>query len=1144
MEVTSSYNIKAVDIYSSKIGYLFKVALADRLSVGRYKFVYMPFGKYSSVLIAEFLFATKSEWNSELMELLQSAIRDDLGPDKGFVVFNTIEAARLHDGAVAAEDKAEFAVRPATPKDLKLFRKIFLGNRDNSSDLRMHSGASVAFRMNQERLFVDFKTDMAMRDRSRSLQVNKSDFQAQRDFIFKLLISFGHGTSIREISNDLRITGEDEQGERVDRQALFVNGKREAATRIIDYDALIIKNGIAASRKINRVARVWTVGSQSRRESLKTTILDKTVISSRRDHLKITKVLRDAYWAKLKARQYPSELLKSLIGANRDRASNLWLHLDQIRMKRLMNRDTKVDRSSARGMRKMDRQQMAIFKEKRWGSRDIVTKADLAIAMSSDISTGSRIIFNKLGVSADDSSGRIQNERTVYVPSQEYRGFRRNDRGLYMPSEIAVADKSGEPKQLYIESVAYRAGRADGRIAHIPTYTTDSSSHLAPRPGHLADEEEFAEHLLFIKQGDLIDQFTGSKEELVKSSELIDFFNLGITNRKLFGEVVGQELWGKVLRERIGYVLEDVIADKGFMADVIDEMIFGERLHDGSSWVELAEMFGITLPELPAFITPDFLTGVRDRMNAIFDAELPVGIRANASNGLIEVHFETSERIEGKAADLGQEIVAFEPPTPAELRIENPLGYFDPNPSFLDEQPAAIKPVDHNAVIGEEKPLGIQEAKPSVIGNEILGQEDPKSAMVDDTVDADLLTKPAQMEVVLEADYDHTRPAAVTVEELMGELTHRVALLETGFIFGSRPDERAAYIADIYFLGVERTARDGAIDDIEWEKFATLALRSAIIEEQMFGTDPVRASELLEDILGRLDVRPSEMLEDGQAEKAPMPSEINLDMLAQKADHYAENINILLGDKELAHAIIDDYIHAQKRISEGILPEAILGKAELRQSLLEQGGLAQGLYYDYQDGDVLESGSDPEDWEGGFGVPEDYDPHDPFNEYYPWAVELNRDELDVDDWQRFDTDHNQRGEWSRDRSKKEFTCIGSSENVSGYIRNDFTHEDYAYEVDFRVDDPQDDDAAGVVFRYVDDHNYYMFMVTGGDADGSLGVMRSMQLFRMIKGTPQLMGPPMSPFTWTQGQWQRLKVSVAGNRIRLWVNGRMQYDFTD
>lgn len=1158
MESTSSYKIKAVDVYSSKNGYIFKVALSDSLSVEYYKFMYLPYGRYSSILMADFLFATKGELNVDLMELLQEAVREDIEPNTGFIVFDTEEAERWHSKDGELEDSSEYAERPDTPRDLQLFRKVFLGNRENRSDLHMNSGTKMAFRVDQGRLFIDFKINPAARDISRSLQINKSDLQAQRDFVTKLLIFNTQETALRDISNDGGID-RGAQGERIIDRDLFIDTLRPVAKRASTHNAWnstdrlladrdIIRltrkwsQGLLGRRDIHRLALLWAHGPQSRRDIQQRSAIDRAAILSRRDISKITIVPRESYWAQLRARQYPADLFKSLIKATRDINSKLWFPTEHIYMLRIINQGTNMNDQYTQGIRINDQWKADITSDSSWGLRAIVSSGYLPKSMSKgsrdasakanvlgEVPKGSRIIFSKLLVTDERSEG-YRGNRPLYLPNEEYRGYRRIDHGLYVPSESPIADKNRESKELYVESVEYRASRRGARDAYLPSYTADGSSQMAPRPGHLADEDEFGDHLLFIKQGEFVEQLLGSKEELAKGSELADYFIHGVTDRKLHGEVIDLEFWGKVVREHIGHILEDVIAYKGFFADIIDEMIFGDRLHEGSSWIELAEMFGITLPELPAFITPDFLTGVRDRMNAIIDAELPVGIRPNTSSGLIEVSFETADRVEEKAADLGEEIVAFDLPTPSELHIENPLGYFDPSPSFLDDQPIAFKPINHEATIGDDNPLGAQEAKPSFLGSEVLGHDEPKPSLVNDTIDADLLSKPAEMEEGLEADFDHLRSAAAAEDgPLLAELPRRIALLETGFIFGDRPEDRAGYIADIYFLGVEGTTRYGTVEDSEWEKFATLALRYGIIGEQMFGTDPVRASELLEDMLGRLDLR---------------PSELSGDIIAEKADHYTELISGLLGDKELAHAIIDDYLIAQKQISEGILPEAILGKAELKKSLIEQGSLAQGLMYDYQDDDVLESGSDPEDWEGGLGVPEDYDPHDPFNEYYPWAVDLDRDELDVDDWQRFDTDHNRRGEWSRNRGKKEFTCTGFSENVTGYFRNDFTHEDYVYEVDFKVEDPQDDDAAGVVFRYVDDQNYYMFMVTGGDVDGSLGLLRSMQLFRMVKGTPQLMGPPMSPFTWVQGQWQRLKVSVVGNRIQLWVNGRMQYDFTD
>lgn len=200
--------------------------------------------------------------------------------------------------------------------------------------------------------------------------------------------------------------------------------------------------------------------------------------------------------------------------------------------------------------------------------------------------------------------------------------------------------------------------------------------------------------------------------------------------------------------------------------------------------------------------------------------------------------------------------------------------------------------------------------------------------------------------------------------------------------------------------------------------------------------------------------------------------------------------------------------------------------------------MAQGLLFDYSE-DLLDRGMDPEDWEGGLGVPEDYDPNDPFNVYYPYSKDMDALELSQsDDWTKFG-----QGDWERDQLLGKFYSKEDTKDISGWYRNNFLAETYKFSVDFKVDTSTDGDGAGIIFKYFDEHNYWMFMVHGGDSDNSLDMRTPMQLYKIIAGNPTAVGSPMQPFKWEKDKWYTLSVSVMENKIQIYTDSKLQYDLT-
>ncbi len=197
-------------------------------------------------------------------------------------------------------------------------------------------------------------------------------------------------------------------------------------------------------------------------------------------------------------------------------------------------------------------------------------------------------------------------------------------------------------------------------------------------------------------------------------------------------------------------------------------------------------------------------------------------------------------------------------------------------------------------------------------------------------------------------------------------------------------------------------------------------------------------------------------------------------------------------------------------------------------------GLGQGLVYDYTN-DIVDLGMNPEFWVGGFGVPEEYNPLDPLNPYYPWADEIFR--IDQGIWQPVEAEG-----WEYDPTTRGFINSSQIERC-GLVYRDINSDGYIFWTSFKVTG-SGDDGVGIIFNYVDENNYYKFIINGGDADYSLSMAKPMQLYKVISGVTVPVGSPMEPFPWIRDRWYTIKVIVNDNRISLYVNNKLEYDFVE
>lgn len=371
-------------------------------------------------------------------------------------------------------------------------------------------------------------------------------------------------------------------------------------------------------------------------------------------------------------------------------------------------------------------------------------------------------------------------------------------------------------------------------------------------------------------------------------------------------------------------------------------------------------------------------------------------------------------------------------------------------------------------------------------------------------------------------------------------------------VFSEDADLRIGYAVDVLDLAT-REMQKGAIELTYWPQLIRAISRQAFIEEQSLeAVRGERIAHFVDAIVqGYRRYVAGCLAGSGAARKESFKlGSVHKGTLSKKSSRFADRQSVkisskvpdrakilekVLGNKDLAQAVLLKYQAAKKSAKAAIKSvdfelekQRLLSDCSIGRDIL-----GMGYLYDYSD--IVEQSGDPSLRSGGFGVPLDYDATDPFNAYYPWAVEFNNEQLtQLGKWIQFGN-----GSWTLDTENDKFTC-NSSSPLSGLVLNDFSHDDYIFQTDFTVEG-DGTYAVGIVCKYTDPNNYYMFAINGGDLDGKLRMAVPMQLYQVSGGTVISIGSPMAPFKWQRGETYTLALSYIQGRLKITVNGILQYD---
>ena len=492
----------------------------------------------------------------------------------------------------------------------------------------------------------------------------------------------------------------------------------------------------------------------------------------------------------------------------------------------------------------------------------------------------------------------------------------------------------------------------------------------------------------------------------------------------------------------------------------------------------------------------------------------------------------------------------------------------------------------------EQLSLAQANGKNGSVEQSLLAQTNGKNGSVEQSLLAKTNGKVAAVEDMYLADKN---PVSGSIETLINSIKEKLSVIEQGLV-GLR-DSRVGYV-ETDSVVVELNQKDS----IEYDDFhfGQLHERTGHLDKSGYTSDALeRNSYQVESSLisnrqeaevvvidsfttgvkKRLDGTQTESTPVGRLNESPaivVDDSVDVNVLqrygvteahlmeAEKLKWVGILTNLLFADEEKGHSYVDylmdagvikpDHYHLlnglvgdlaeKKGLAFG--QEFVVGLKEQRAELIEnlQG---QGLIYNYDDASaVLEKGMEIEDWDLnlGYGLPENYDPYDPFNSFYPYLLDnydvssLSLQQLE--DWKSFGGTN-----WQADGEHGYITSVEDNDSPNGYVLNNYNSASYKFSVNFRVSpEDTDQDGVGVVFKYMNELNYYKFVITGGPANSIKMGNTFMQLYRVKNGAQQPMGSAMSPEPWVKGEWFNIRVSYVDKHLQIWVNDRLQYDMID
>ncbi|MCR8843924.1 hypothetical protein NQ117_09510 [Paenibacillus sp. SC116] len=1102
-QATAQFPFHMSDWYAGNTKFAFKASLtAD--SERAYKFSYLPYGQYSSYMMLDYILSKKSERQAALYDLIYKGIREQeaLGDAESFIVFgdreNTELSGYIHDSEI-------YGFRPITrDKLLHIMKKRTNAKRASQRKLGIHSSSKQATRRIEHRMKYVRDQLLAERDSQSGLFIFQEEIQALRDINHRLKIKNSYDFALRDILHDMWTVN---HIVRANRKYTHISQKmlqQSHAVRWLEQSAIIDRSLSTSALQHVRLLRLWQDDLQAQHRNPRITRIGKPHMQAIHKSNRRTRIYDRMDWGRLLARQYDALVWNSHKLASREIKS-----------------ETDVFRHGSKADRTIRRHSLLYVPVTRMESVRVHTHAmhqELLIYGSDRDNTHN--LTNQIAMHS--GSRPFEKAAGVWTPST-LGGWKQSNYGLYIPS--AASDRATRTaKQMDTIGESILSSRETDNPTHllhdVRGHQWDKVTDKSPKVEYPA---EFVEnmwlssalegHSSFAFEDSILGESWINREAYLEN----DPAAATLIERLLRGIWLDNPVLGERYTKLDATFLEDILAQIGYYGHIMDDIFVGERESVQHGWLEAFLTLAAKSYAHEGWLTSEFFTGVKERIEGLISRELLDGFKDSTHGGILTFsfmgtndpshavyeEFSSLAKADSRASTIDQELMADSLFRPSVIEVENPFGYLEPNKSIIHVGEEGSKKWSSANI--DEAILSEKEVHPSTLSTELLAQKASyPSELETDELLADKEAHDSHLEDSITAD---------ALQDRMSELCTR-------YIVAVHPKDRIAALDEMYVWSV-RGMHDGHLSELEVDKFAKLVLDEAIIENVMFGTEPERASDLLEHIVSVLKARDTVFV-DSLGEGA-RPTE-------DWADLFVEHLQM---EKEAAQSIVEQYVLAQEQMRDGHLERGIASTKQIKQSLFDQvDELAQGLMYDYTT-DIVDHTMNHEEWSGGYAVPEDYDPHDPYNAYYPWAEEFNAEQLGQGKWSALGTNN-----WSSNGDFNKWTSEDGSD-LSGIVKSDIQAEDYVFQTDFQVSEP-DGDAVGILFKYENENNHYAFSIQS-EAAVSATNMLPMQLYKVINGVRQPIGTAMNPFPYQVGKRYRIELYYISGKLRIKVSGRIQYD---
>lgn len=1146
--------------------YFFNLAMIIPVSESVFKFSFVPYAAYPSVLILDFLLGRKLPLSGDIISLMENYFGDVLKDSRDFVIVGIpVVGNRLEETGYASVDVvhgnrdreksksyideiAEQGLRWYV-KDLKYYNDLKQLHRQNKRFLNISSNV-LGLRENNFPIFLS-KFIFGLRGFEWEGFVEAVLKSSGRRKIFDFIVSGGSLNAFRNMYSDATVENDLLNFYHIFERVGFNDYLIYSSLRLIARFLYKEHLNITSARDIEKGYLYW-----------------EEILSAVKNLLKYAYLENSLNCGFLKPRQYPLFILSDEIETSKilDRFTTLGSLIDLDRD--IEKGEVHLIRNLIYSLKQLDRDSVIydelgeavkniyriLFKDSL--IQDTIRDISISSFKSEDLGFGLRDVKEELKV-FDILSGyrdfisegfinkiQLQSkrfyEKGLYLPEGFWLGYRDVKglnvlnkfygglRGTYWMQILRGVSGKLPSRSLVISKIYSPGGRKkekDGILAEFAEGTRGSGLYLNTVFGFSAFRDSKRDALLL--KGDFAWRNIFKKLFINVPWEI--FYGADIITQILYGFIDDSMIFGQ-----LGVVDAGVIKDAVFgelseiIAKVIKDMLFAYEKE------LVSEVYDI-----------QFLGKVFERLALLEEAG--VLSRKEELNGLLVFNQDLAERDIVLSEVEGQQVAGDILFRPADLKIENPLGYI--RASFAD-------------LVGED-----------VVGGERETSEGEISVSSEGSIS-------------LKGEYDDDIQGSVerfgiVGEEKLGKKDFFGEYMEE-FANGMVPDRQGVYDED-KFIGKRFDAK-GDYKDVDFEggsqkrEFISgdSVLGNGDIRRGLYDANAVSAergkplgSELLPSFEGSKEERKASLTDsifkgslkdklallstafifsESEEQEAVCLNEL-LSLLPEKYGKVlAEKYFSIKDTTRLGFELVDmefstggecfgeqlsDVVSFKE--AEGVVVEEEIAYKETEGVIAEDEKIAQGLIYDYTNS-VLEEDINPEFWSGGFGIPEDYDPKDPFNVYYPWSEEKDTYRLLSDNWFV-------NGEIEVNRNLEVIRTISSSPSSSKVIYQGDTEREYILQFEFMVDG-FNDKAVGVIFNYEDENNYFKFVIHGGDKDGSLGMQAPMQLYKVKDGQQIEYGSPMNPFPWVKGKLHNVVISVLDGRIKIKVDGRLQYDFVD